>query len=152
MGWIFITGCSSEGLHGLTGEKQSGKKLVSPFLSWSTFQLAASNSFWEVGRSAPLLLPAQVYDNPNKLWCSAQTLKTLIGTKSNRPCFSGQWELCVRECVRAQFSRPTINFSQSLNPTSLLVHLPISLSSFFLFSLHLLTQLVIFHSVAVPLL
>lgn len=27
--------------------------------------------------------PAQVYDNANKLWCTAQTLKTLIGTKSN---------------------------------------------------------------------
>lgn len=27
--------------------------------------------------------PAQVYDNANKLWGTAQTLKTLIGTKSN---------------------------------------------------------------------
>lgn len=73
----------------------------------------------------PLLLPAQVYDNPNKLWCAAQTLKTLIGTKSNRLCLSGQRESgCVCVCVLLSF--PTINFSLSLNPTSLLVHLPIS--------------------------
>lgn len=46
-----------------------------------------------------LLLPAQVYDNPNKLWCAAQTLKTLIGTKSNRPCLSGQRVLGEWLCV-----------------------------------------------------
>ena len=76
-----------------------------------------------------LLLPAQVYDNPNKLWCAAQTLKTLIGTKSNRPCLSGQRVLREWLCVRSSPlpSRPTINFFLSLNPTPLQV--AISLSS-----------------------
>lgn len=45
--------------------------------------ITASNSFGEVFTSATLLLPKQVYDNPNKLWLSAQTLKYLIGVKSN---------------------------------------------------------------------
>lgn len=82
----------------------------------------------------PLLpLPAQVYDNPNKLWCAAQTLKTLIGTKSNSLCLSGQRELRERLCVcSSPLSIPTINFSPSSNLTSLQVHLPISLSSIFL--------------------
>lgn len=68
-------------------------------LVWSTLPLPASNSFWEGGTSAPLLFPAQFYDNPNKLWCSAQTLKTLIGCKSNRLSLSGQWELGSWLCV-----------------------------------------------------
>lgn len=65
----------------------------------------------------PLQLPVQVYDNPNKLWCAAQTLKTLIGTKSNRLCLAGQRELRVTVC--ALCTTTTINFSLSSNPPSL---------------------------------
>lgn len=128
MGWIFIVRSGFDGPHWKIGEKQSGKKLVSPFLAWLTPQLAASNSFWEEAQVPLLLLSAQVYDNPNKLWCAAQTLKTLIGTKSNRLCLSGQesWE---SDCVCSSLcSLPTINFSLSSNPTLLQVHLPISAS------------------------
>lgn len=72
----------------------------------------------------PLLLPAQVYDNPNKLWCTAQTLITLIGTKSNPLCLSGHIEW-----LRVLSPSPTIHFSLSSNPTSLQVHIPIPLFS-----------------------
>lgn len=93
----------------------------------------------------PLLLPAQVYDNPNKLWCAAQTLKTVIGTKSNRLCLSGQRELREGLCVYSfLLSLPTINFFLSSNLTSLQGLLPMPLFPRLLSTL-LLAQLVIFH-------
>lgn len=109
------------------GEKQSGEKLVSPFLAWLTLRLAASNSFRE-GQVPLLLLPAQVYDNPNKLWCAIQTLEALIGTKSNRPCLSGQRAERVAVCALPCSPFPTINFSLSSNLTSLQGYLLISLA------------------------
>lgn len=58
MGWIFIVGLGFDGPRGKVGEKQSGKRLVSPFLVWLTLQLAARNSFWEGGTSAPAPSPS----------------------------------------------------------------------------------------------
>lgn len=85
-----------------------------------------------------LLLPAQVYDNPNKLWCAAQTLKTLIGTKSNRLCLSGQRAervtVCALLCSPFQLSIspcPQIqHHSRSTYPFLFLLSLLLSTSSF----------------------
>lgn len=80
-------------------ENKVGKSWCRHFWpDWHLQQVIHSEREAQVPR---LLLPAQVYDNPNKLWCTAQTLKTLIGTKSNRLCLSGQRELREWLCVCA---------------------------------------------------
>lgn len=87
------------------------------FLSWVT--VAEYNSYWEGGTSACAPFLAQVCDNPNKLWCTAQTLKTLIGTKSNRLCLSGQGE--PRASPLLSSAEPSFSFCPQLphhfNPT-----------------------------------
>ena len=144
MGWIFIAGPGFDGPHWETGAKNKvgvgvglggGGSCYRRFWPWLTLQLAESNSFWEEAQVPLLLLPAQVYDNPNKLWCAAQTLKTLIGTKSNRLCLSGQREL--EEWVPYHHLLPVLKSCRSTSSF-------LSLLSTFVFPC-LLAQLVIFH-------
>ncbi len=133
MGWIFIVGSGFDGPHGKVREKYKvGKGLCCHF--WPDWHYSWQQVIHsEREEQVPLLLlPAQVYDNPNKLWCAAQTLKTVIGTKSNRLCLSGQRELRERLCMcSSPLSLPTINFFLSSSLTSLQVHLPIPLFSLF---------------------